>query len=395
MPVHFKSACLVLEDGSIFEGYSIGADTSEEGEVVFTTGMVGYNQSLTDPSYCGQILVFAYPLIGNHGVPRLRTNALGIPIDFESDKIQVGAVVVAEASSEPSHYSAERSFSRWLKEENIPGIAGIDTRRLIRVLREEGTMYGKVLVEGTPQPIRDEIKINNPVKLVSPSSLKRYRQEDAQSKDSSPKNELKKQDSVVNSLEISERPTIALIDCGAKASIMRILLDAGAEVISLPWDYPLNNIEYDGLFLSNGPGDPKACTKTIAHLRHALGETRPIFGICLGTQLLALAAGADTYKLKYGHRGQNQPAIEIKSRRCYITSQNHGYAVLEDSLPPGWEPWFLNGNDGTIEGIRASNAPFRAVQFHPEGCPGPRDTQFLIEEFLHEVAEAKRQKRQA
>ena len=394
MPVHFKSACLVLEDGSIFDGYSIGADASTEGEVVFTTGMVGYNQSLTDPSYCGQILVFAYPLIGNHGVPRLRTNTLGIPIDFESEKIQVGAIVVSEASSEPSHYSAERSFSKWLKDENIPGIAGIDTRRLIRILREEGVMHGKVLIEGTPQPIRNELKFNSPVKLVSPSSLKRYRREDARSKDISSENELEIHCQRKNSPEISERPTIALIDCGAKASILRILLDGGAEVISLPWDYPLDQIEYDGLFLSNGPGDPKACTRTVAHIRHALIESKPIFGICLGTQLLALAAGADTYKLKYGHRGQNQPAIETRSRRCYITSQNHGYAICENSLPPGWEPWFVNGNDGTIEGIRALKAPFGAVQFHPEGCPGPRDTQFLIEEFLEEVDITSGKKRQ-
>ncbi|HOC27627.1 MAG TPA: glutamine-hydrolyzing carbamoyl-phosphate synthase small subunit [Rectinema sp.] len=388
MSVHFKSACLVLEDGSTFEGYSIGADISAEGEVVFSTGMVGYNQSLTDPSYCGQILVFAYPLIGNHGVPRMRKNAFGIPIDFESEKIQVSAVVIAEACSEPSHYSAERSFSKWLNDENVPGIAGIDTRRLIRTLREEGVMHGKILIEGTPQPIRDEFKVGNPVRLVSPSSPKRYIPENYQLTDRSSTKKWEKYGSVENSSKMSKRPTIALVDCGAKANILRILLDAGSEVIRLPWDYPLDHIEYDGLLLSNGPGDPKACTRTIAHIRHALMESKPIFGICLGTQLLALASGADTYKLKYGHRGQNQPVIETKSRRCYITSQNHGYAICEDSLPTGWEPWFVNGNDETIEGIRASKAPFRAVQFHPEGCPGPRDTQFLIQEFLQEVAVA-------
>ncbi|SLM17630.1 Carbamoyl-phosphate synthase small chain [uncultured spirochete] len=359
-----KSARLVLEDGSVFEGLSIGAEVSVEGEVVFSTGMVGYNQSLTDPSYCGQILVFAYPLIGNYGVPALHTNAQGVPLNFESKNIQVSGVIVSEASMEPSHYTAKQSFSEWLTVGQVPGISGIDTRKLIRLLRENGVMKGRILVDGSEEPVRDELKAHAPVKLVSPKDVVRYKGH-------------------------PDAPKIALIDCGVKANILRILLNAGAEVIRLPWDYPLESIEYDGLFLSNGPGDPKACTKTIAHLRHALSKPHPIFGICLGTQLMALAAGADTFKLKYGHRGQNQPAIETESGRCYITSQNHGYAVHEDSLPPGWEPWFLNGNDGTVEGIRAAGAPFKAVQFHPEGCPGPRDTQFLIDEFLQEARAAK------
>jgi len=354
-----RSAYLVLEDGTKFEGVSIGADSSVQGEVVFSTGMVGYDQSMTDPSYCGQILVFAYPLIGNYGVPAIAMSAQGVPLNFESIKIQVSGVVVAEASLEPSHYTSQRSFSEWLKEEGIPGIAGIDTRRLIRLLREHGVMKGSIVVEDSTQILIDEQKEHAPVKVVSPSQVVRYPGHQG-------------------------APRIALVDCGVKANIIRVLLSLGAEVIRLPWDYPLEEIEYDGLFLSNGPGDPKACTKTIAHVRHALHDSRPIFGICLGNQLLALAAGADTYKLKYGHRSQNQPALEAKTARCYITSQNHGYAVHEDSLPPGWEPWFINGNDHTIEGIRATNSPFKAVQFHPEGCPGPRDTQYLIEEFLRE-----------
>ncbi len=356
-----RSARLVLEDGTELAGISVGADVSAQGEVVFTTGMVGYNQSLTDPSYCGQILVFAYPLIGNYGVPTLKLSARGIPLNFESEKIQVSGVVVAEASATPSHYSSERSFSEWLRDEGIPGIGGVDTRSLIRLLREHGVMKGKIIVDGAPEAPLDELKEHAPVKLVSPREVQHYR-------------------------GLRGAPKIALVDCGVKANIVRILLASGAEVTRLPWDYPLDEVEYDGLFLSNGPGDPKACTKTIAHLRRALVEPAPIFGICLGNQLLALAAGADTYKLKYGHRSQNQPAVDETSGRCYITSQNHGYAVHEDSLPPGWEPWFTNGNDGTIEGIRATNAPFKAVQFHPEGCPGPRDTQFLIDEFLRDAA---------
>lgn len=373
-----RSARLVLEDGTELAGISVGADLSAQGEVVFTTGMVGYNQSLTDPSYCGQILVFAYPLIGNYGVPPLRLSARGVPLNFESEKIQVSGVVVAETSAEPSHYSSKRSFSEWLRDEGIPAIGGVDTRSLIRLLREHGVMKGKIVVDGAPEAPFDELKEHAPVKLVSPREVRRYSGGRGTGTGSG--------ESVARGAGNARSPLkIALVDCGAKANIVRILLDSGAEVTRLPWDYPLDEVEYDGLFLSNGPGDPKACTKTIAHLRRALAEPAPIFGICLGNQLLALAAGADTYKLKYGHRGQNQPAIEAASGRCYITSQNHGYAVHEDSLPPGWEPWFTNGNDGTIEGIRAINAPFKAVQFHPEGCPGPRDTQFLIDEFLREA----------
>jgi len=344
--------------------------------------MVGYNQSLTDPSYCGQILVFAYPLIGNYGVPRLCTDAFGIPLNFESDRIQASGVVVAEVSEEPSHYSAAQSFSQWLRASQIPGIAGIDTRKLIRLLREYGVMRGSISVEGTSTPLYDERKATSPVKVVSPQIVQHYSGYDY----------LQNSSTCDASHEAGHRDrslTIVLVDCGVKANILRLLLAEGVDVIRVPWDYPFDEFDYDGIFLSNGPGDPKACTRTIAHLRHALSDATPIFGICLGNQLLALAAGADTYKLKYGHRSQNQPCIEAKSHRCYITSQNHGYAVREDSLPPGWEPWFMNANDATIEGIRAVNAPFRAVQFHPEGCPGPRDTQFLIGQFLDQVAAIK------
>jgi carbamoyl-phosphate synthase small subunit len=183
-------------------------------------------------------------------------------------------------------------------------------------------------------------------------------------------------------------PRIALIDCGAKANIYRCLLARDVEVVRVPWNHDLGGLEYDGLFLSNGPGDPKDCGRTIAAVRRAFVVGKPIFGICLGNQIMALAAGGDTYKLPYGHRGQNQPCIEAGTKRCYITSQNHGYAVRGETLPKGWEPWFLNANDGTIEGIRSTRYPFSAVQFHPEGCPGPRDTEFLIDRFIAQVKEA-------
>ena len=352
-----KSARLVLEDGTEFAGTAFGATRSLRGEVVFSTGMVGYPQSLTDPSYKGQILTLTYPLAGNYGVPASSLDRHGIPREFESEKIQVSGLVVAELCEEPSHFSSRRTLSAWMEGEGIPGISGIDTRALTQLLREEGVMKGRIVVDGKEPEASNGREDENPVAEVSCGESRTYKGE-------------------------AEGPTIAVVDCGVKANILRIILDTGATVVRIPWDTDFRKIACDGIFLSNGPGDPKACTKTIASVRRALADEKPIFGICLGNQILALAAGADTYKLPYGHRGQNQPALEVGTRRCYMTSQNHGYAVRADSLPHGWEPWFVNVNDGTIEGIRSTRKPFRAVQFHPEGCPGPRDTQFLLEQFI-------------
>ncbi len=375
-----RAAALLLEDGSEFRGQAFGALHPSSGEVVFSTGMVGYPQSLTDPSYKGQILVLTYPLVGNYGVPALKFDRYGIPLDFESERIQVSGLVVSELSEEPSHYSAKRSLSAWMEEEGIPGIAGIDTRALTQALRERGVMRGKIVLDkpstaGGPEsedstgehPGPDE---TNPVAEVSCDAPKLYQTNPG-------------------------GPTIALIDCGVKANILRIMLDAKANLLRLPWDSDLKGIDCDGIFISNGPGDPKACTKTIASVRRALQGDTPIFGICLGNQILALAAGADTYKLPYGHRGQNQPALELGGKRCFMTSQNHGYAVREESIPHGWAPWFVNANDGTIEGLRSQRKPFSAVQFHPEGCPGPRDTQFLLEAFIAEAARRATERRKA
>ncbi|MDR1788478.1 MAG: glutamine-hydrolyzing carbamoyl-phosphate synthase small subunit [Treponema sp.] len=371
-PAEKRAARLVLEDGTEFAGFSFGKARSQAGEVVFTTGMTGYPQSLTDPSYRGQILVSTYPLVGNYGVPlQPRTkepwfDAAGLPVHFESPIVQAAGFVVSEACEEPSHFASTDTLSAWLEKNNVPGLRGIDTRALTKRLREAGVMRGKILVEGCGDVSFESGVVPHPVAEVSRAAPR----------------------TLVPAGGSGEKPLrIALVDCGVKANILRCFLARGAEVQCLPWNHDLGGIEYDGLFLSNGPGDPKACGKTIAALRGAFGRGKPIFGICLGNQIMALAAGADTYKLPYGHRSQNQPCVETGTGRCYITSQNHGYAVRGDTLPRGWEPWFVNANDGTIEGIRALNGPFCAVQFHPEGCPGPRDTEFLIDRFLAQVRE--------
>ena len=369
-----KQARLVLEDGSEYSGYCFGRARSQAGEVVFYTGMSGYPQYLTDPAFHGQILVSAYPLIGNGGVPgkaksgEALLDEQGIPLHFESPKIQVSGLVVSEACEMPSHYSSALSLSEWLEKNNVPGIYGIDTRSLVKRLRENGSMQGKILVEGSRDVTMDSGNPGSPVDEVS----------------------CKKVETLSQALP-GEKPLvkIALIDCGIKAGLLRCLLEGNTEIIRLPWNHSID-MEYDGLFLSNGPGDPKACGKTIAAVRQAFDRKKPIFGAGLGAEIIALAAGGDTYKLPFGHRGQNLPCLELGTNRCYITSQNHGYAIRQESLPRGWEPWFINANDNTIEGIRSSNNPFLAVQFQSEGCPGPRDTKFLIEKFLTQVKEAKK-----
>jgi carbamoyl-phosphate synthase small subunit len=366
------AARLILEDGSEFAGWSFGKPRSQAGEVVFATGMTGYPQSLTDPSFRGQILVCTYPLVGNYGVPlgskgEAILDRIGIPVYFESDRLQVSGLVISESCDEPSHHTSTATLSDWLDKGNVPGIAGVDTRALTERLREHGVMRGKILVDGSRDVSYDSDGSSHPVAEVSPSTITTYPAPPTGGK---------------------RAPRVVLVDCGAKANIIRCLLARKVEVIRVPWNHDLTGLDYDGIFLSNGPGDPKACGKTIATVRRAIAGSKPVFGICLGNQLMALAAGADTYKLPYGHRSQNQPCIELGTKRCYISSQNHGYAVRGDTLPSGWEPWFINGNDGTIEGIRSTEGPFRAVQFHPEGCPGPRDTEFLIDRFMAQVRQS-------
>jgi carbamoyl-phosphate synthase small subunit len=344
---------LVLEDGSVFPGRAFGFNAPASGEVVFNTGMVGYPEALTDPSYRGQILVLTYPLIGNYGVPS-RARFDGLDACFESEAIQVTGLVVAEVATQYSHWSATRSLGTWLAEHAVPGLSGVDTRALTKRLRERGVMLGKLVGSGPDVELRN----SNLEHLVAEVSVKEPLIYDA------------------------GRRRVVLIDCGCKYSIIRGLVDRGLTVLRVPWDYDFLGEDFDALVISNGPGDPKMCVDTITHVRSAMERRRPILGICLGNQILALAAGADTYKLKFGHRGQNQPCGRVGTSRCYITSQNHGYAVDERTLPADWEPWFRNLNDGTNEGIRHRSRPFMSVQFHPEAAPGPLDTTFLFDELV-------------
>ena len=345
-------ARLELEDGSVFHGYSFAATKSVAGEVVFNTSMVGYPESLTDPSYYGQILVLTYPLIGNYGVPGdEREN--GLSRWFESDRVQISGLIVSEYSFEYSHWNAKRSLAEWLIEHEVPALYGIDTRALTKRLRDEGTMLGRILF------FNEELNFYDPNKM-----------------------NLVEKVSIEKPVEYGDgEKKVVLIDCGAKDNIVRSLIERGLRVKKVPWNYDFTDEAYDGVMISNGPGDPKMCTETVEIVRKALEREVPIFGICMGNQILSLAAGADTYKLKFGHRSQNQPCVEVGTKRCYITSQNHGYAVDGRTLPEGWEPWFVNANDGTNEGIRHVSKPFMSVQFHPEAAPGPVDTAILFDDF--------------
>ncbi len=347
---------IVLEDGTEWWGKSFGAERSVAGEVVFNTAMTGYPESLTDPSYKGQILVLTYPLVGNYGAPAEETEN-GLLKYLESDRIHISGLIVSDYSFNYSHWNATNSLGQWLKNNDIPAVFGIDTRALTKVLREKGTMLGRLMFEGEEvewyDPNRENLvaQVSVPEKQVYGNG--KYR--------------------------------ILLIDCGVKYNILRYLLQRDTTLIRVPWDYDYSREEFDGLFISNGPGDPKQCTTAIEHIGQSLEGEKPVFGICLGNQLMALASGADTYKLKYGHRSHNQPVRQVNTNRAYITSQNHGFAVNNETLPPDWEPLFINVNDGTNEGMKHRSKPFFSTQFHPEASGGPTDTAFLFDEFINNI----------
>ncbi len=348
-------AVLTLEDGTVFEGLSFGCEEPCAGEVVFNTAMTGYPESLTDPSYEGQILVTTYPILGNYGVPSEDVkDEENVERFFESERIHCEAIICQDYSWTPSHWQARKSLSEWLKEQGIPGIYGVDTRRLTKLLREKGSMLGKITFEG-----EEDIEFYDPNKenLIAKVSTKEVRTFGHGDK------------------------TVVLVDCGTKYNIIRCLVKRGLKVILVPWNYDFNTMEYDGLFISNGPGSPDFAEATVANIREAMKTGKPICGICMGNQLLSKAAGAKIFKLKYGHRSHNQPVIMAGTNRCYITSQNHGFAVDNDTIPEDWEPLFINMNDGTNEGIRHKTLPFFSAQFHPEASSGPKDTEFIFDEF--------------
>ncbi|MGQ9551679.1 MAG: glutamine-hydrolyzing carbamoyl-phosphate synthase small subunit, partial [Candidatus Bathycorpusculaceae bacterium] len=368
-----RKAILVLEDGSCFVGEGFGASGKVSGEVVFSTSMVGYPESLTDPSYHGQILTLTYPLIGNYGVPPCELES-GVPKYFESESIKVSGLIIHELCRQPYHWASTKTLDEWLKQESVPGLCGIDTRRLTKKLRTKGVMLGilQVCEEGDDLSIEklleeaERIPDPNSRDLVGEVSTKRpifYKSEGGK--------------------------MVVVIDCGVKYGILRSLIKRGVSILRVPYNFSAKEIlEYNpsGVIVSNGPGDPERCGKTIQCVRELVEENVPILGICLGNQILALASGGETYKMKYGHRSQNQPALDLETGRCYITTQNHGYAVKPNSLDQTeFKIRFINANDGTVEGIKHKSKAAFAYQFHPEASPGPYDAEFLFDQFMERL----------
>ena len=353
-----KNVTLVLEDGTKFHGQSFGYDQPVAGEVVFNTAMMGYPESLTDPSYAGQLMTLTYPLVGNYGVPPFSVEPDGLATFMESDKIYASAIIVADYSEKYSHWNAVESLASWLKREHVPGSTGIDTRQLTKVLREHGVMMGKIIFDDEPDNIPTaEYEGVNWVDRVSCKDIIRYNE--------------------------GAGKKVVLVDCGVKNNIIRCLVNRGVEVIRVPWNYDYTSMDFDGLFLGNGPGDPDMCEDAVNVIRRQMSLSRkPICGICMGNQLLAKAGGATIYKLKYGHRSHNQPVREVGTNRCYVTSQNHGYAVDAKTLGSDWRELFVNMNDGSNEGVCHKENPWFTSQFHPEACSGPIDTEFMFDRFI-------------
>lgn len=361
-----RKVTLQLSDGTEFHGKSFGYEQPVAGEVVFNTAMMGYPESLTDPSYAGQLLTMTFPLVGNYGVPPFTFDdkQTGLPDFMESDRIYASALIVSDYSEQYSHWNAVESLGEWLQREKVPGITGIDTRELTKVLREHGVMMGKILFDDEPNNVPEaDYEGVNFVDRVSVKEIVRYNE--------------------------GAGRKVVLVDCGVKANIIRELIQRGVEVVRVPWNYDYTDMEFDGLFLANGPGDPDMCSEAVEIIRKQMSRSRkPICGICMGNQLLSKAAGATIYKLKYGHRGHNQPVRMVGTEKCFITSQNHGYAVDARTLDKDWEELFVNMNDASNEGIRHKENPWFSSQFHPEACSGPVDTEFMFDKFVETLKQS-------
>lgn len=360
-----RKVTLQLSDGTEFHGKSFGYEQPVAGEVVFNTAMMGYPESLTDPSYAGQLLTMTFPLVGNYGVPPFTFDKqTGLPDFMESDRIYASALIVSDYSEQYSHWNAVESLGEWLQREKVPGITGIDTRELTKVLREHGVMMGKILFDDEPSNVPEaDYEGVNFVDRVSVKEIVRYNE--------------------------GAGRKVVLVDCGVKANIIRELIQRGVEVVRVPWNYDYTDMEFDGLFLANGPGDPDMCSEAVEIIRKQMSRSRkPICGICMGNQLLSKAAGATVYKLKYGHRGHNQPVRMVGTEKCFITSQNHGYAVDARTLEKDWEELFVNMNDASNEGIRHKENPWFSSQFHPEACSGPVDTEFMFDKFVETLKQS-------
>lgn len=360
-----RKVTLQLSDGTEFHGKSFGYEQPVAGEVVFNTAMMGYPESLTDPSYAGQLLTMTFPLVGNYGVPPFTFDKqTGLPDFMESDRIYASALIVSDYSEQHSHWNAVESLGEWLQREKVPGVTGIDTRELTKVLREHGVMMGKILFDDEPNNVPEaDYEGVNFVDRVSVKEIVRYNE--------------------------GAGRKVVLVDCGVKANIIRELIQRGVEVVRVPWNYDYTDMEFDGLFLANGPGDPDMCSEAVEIIRKQMSRSRkPICGICMGNQLLSKAAGATIYKLKYGHRGHNQPVRMVGTEKCFITSQNHGYAVDARTLDKDWEELFVNMNDASNEGIRHKENPWFSSQFHPEACSGPVDTEFMFDKFVETLKQS-------
>jgi carbamoyl-phosphate synthase small subunit len=366
----YKRAYLELSNGVKLEGRAIGADVSVSGEMVFNTGMLGYSEAMTDPSYLGQILVFSFCLIGNYGIPFCENGDFFSFQGHESSSIKTQGIVVSDIYSGCHHHDGGISLEDWMKKQEVPGIASIDTRYLVQIIRGSGTIWGRIVSDGAKHQDKNKFEFLSHFKdeqYIDPSKY-----------------------NLMPSVSTKERQTIskgskkvAVIDCGAKWNIMRMLIERGCGVEVLPWDTDFSTVECNGWVISNGPGDPKNTADLVERIKKdVLTSNKPVLGICLGHQLLALASGAKTKRLSHGHRSHNQPIFSLPDKKAYMSSQNHRYAVEKNSIQPGWELWFENANDDSVEGLRHKTKPFMSVQFHPEASSGPNDTSWIMDKLV-------------